>query len=168
MSKIAVRPGNQPIKAGECVFYLNERGGRLEPDTYLQRGLGGWFGKVLGYTVEVSDNDYRRESIQAALEDELQSNGYIVVDAMLDERMRDPEFARLFRVEGAVNDMGEQIANIMQAHGVSTLDLAGRLNMSEAQTQRILAGEWDSLRVYAEVMDALGYNVRVLVEKRYG
>jgi transcriptional regulator with XRE-family HTH domain len=74
--------------------------------------------------------------------------------------MEDPEYRRLYAIEGPVADAAEELAGLMKSQGMSRADLARRLGKSRAWVTHLLSGRANTtLRTLAEVMYALGARV---------
>jgi len=79
--------------------------------------------------------------------------------------MADPEFRRLYAIEGLITEAGEFIARLMQEQGVSKAELARRLGRSRAYVTRLLSGSANmTIRTLAEVAYALGAEVKLRAE----
>jgi len=82
-----------------------------------------------------------------------------------EQLMADPEFRRLYAIEGLITEAGEFIARLMQEQGVSKAELARRLGRSRAYVTRLLSGSANmTIRTLAEVAYALGAEVKLRAE----
>ncbi len=76
--------------------------------------------------------------------------------------MEDPEYRRLYAIEGLVTDTAELVAQLMEERGVSKAELARRLGKSRAWVTQLLSGRANmTIRTIAEVTYALGSEVRL-------
>jgi len=83
--------------------------------------------------------------------------------------MEDPEYRRLYAIEGPVADAAEELARWMQIQGASKADLARRLGKSRAWVTHLLSGKANTtLRTLAEVMYALGARVELRIHALHG
>ena len=74
--------------------------------------------------------------------------------------MRDPEYRRIFAIEGLVTDAAELVAQLMQDQGVTKAELARRLKKSRAWVTQLLSGKANmTIRTFAEAVYALGSQV---------
>lgn len=79
-----------------------------------------------------------------------------------DRLMEDPEFRRLYAVEGLVTEAAEFVARLMERQGVSKAELARRLGKSRAYVTQLLRGSTNlTVRTLAEVAYALGAEVKL-------
>jgi len=79
-----------------------------------------------------------------------------------EQLMENPEFRRLYAIEGLVTEAGEFIARLMEQQGVSKAELARRLGRSRAYVTRLLSGSANmTVRTLAEVAYALGAEVKL-------
>jgi len=76
--------------------------------------------------------------------------------------MENPEYRRLFAMEGLVTDAAELVARLMAEAGVSKAELARRLGTSRAHVTQLLGGETNmTVRTLAELAFALGAEVKL-------
>lgn len=74
--------------------------------------------------------------------------------------MEDPEYRRLYAIEGLVADAAELVARLMEEQGVNKAELARRLGKSRAWVTQLLSGKANmTIRTFAEVVHALGAQV---------
>ena len=82
-----------------------------------------------------------------------------------EQLMENPEFRRLYAIEGFVTEATEFIARLMEQQGVSKAELARRLGRSRAYVTRLLNGSANmTIRTLAEVAYALGAEVKLQAE----
>ena len=80
--------------------------------------------------------------------------------------MRDPEYRRLYAVEGLVTDAAEFVSQLMEEQGVNKAELARRLDKSRAWVTRLLSGNADmTMRTFAELVYALGAEAQITRRK---
>lgn len=76
--------------------------------------------------------------------------------------MQDPEYRRLFAIEGLVTDAAELMARLMEQHEVNKAELARRLGKSRAWVTQLLSGRANmTIRTFAAVVHALGAEVKL-------
>ena len=76
--------------------------------------------------------------------------------------MENPEYRRLFTMEGLVTDAAELVARLMMEAGVNKAELARRLGTSRARVTQLLGGETNmTVRTLAELAFALGAEVKL-------
>jgi len=76
--------------------------------------------------------------------------------------MEDPEYRRLFAIEGLVTDAAELVARLMEEQGVKKAELARRLGKSRAWVTQLLSGEANmTIRTFAELAYVLGAEVKL-------
>lgn len=79
--------------------------------------------------------------------------------------MEDPEYRRLFAIEGLVADTAELVARLMEERGVNKAELARRLGKSRARVTQLLSGKANmTIRTLAEIACALDAEVRLSAE----
>lgn len=74
---------------------------------------------------------------------------------LLDERLRDPENARLFAEENFVVEVTERLCEVMEKLKVSRAELACRLGTTRANITQMLGGRNVSIRTVAAVAHVL-------------
>ena len=81
--------------------------------------------------------------------------------------MQDPEYQRLYAIDGLVTDAAEFVSRLMEEQGVSKAELARRLGKSRAWVTRLLSGSADmTMRTFAELVYALGAEVQIVRKDR--
>ena len=81
--------------------------------------------------------------------------------------MEDPEYRRLYTIEGLVTDTAELVAQLMEAQGVKKAELARRLGKSRAWVTQLLSGKANmTIRTLAEVAYALGAEVKLSTQSQ--
>lgn len=76
--------------------------------------------------------------------------------------MQDPEYRRLYAVEGLVTEAAEFVSELMQEQGINKAELARRLGKSRAWVTRLLSGSANmTMRTFAELVYALGAEVEI-------
>lgn len=76
--------------------------------------------------------------------------------------MADPEYRRLYAIEGLVADAAELVAQLMEEQGVNKAALARRLGKSRAWVTQLLSGKANmTIRTFAEVVHVLGTQVKL-------
>lgn len=71
--------------------------------------------------------------------------------------MEDPEYRKLYAIEGLVTDAAELVARLMQEQGLNKAQLARRLGKSRAWVTHLLGGKANmTMRTFAEVIHLLG------------
>ncbi len=81
--------------------------------------------------------------------------------------MQDPEYRKLYAVEGLVTDAAEFVARLMEEQGVNKAELARRLGKSRAWVTRLLSGSANmTMRTFAELVYALGAEVQIVRKDR--
>ncbi len=79
-----------------------------------------------------------------------------------EELMEQPEFRKLYAIEGLVTQAGEFIAGLMEQQKVSRAELARRLGKSRAYVTQMLSGARNlTVRTLAEAAYALGVEVKL-------
>jgi len=79
--------------------------------------------------------------------------------------MEDPEYRRLYAIEGLIADAAELVARLMEEQGVNKAELARRLGKSRAWVTQLLSGKANmTMRTFAEVVHALGAQVKLGAE----
>ncbi len=85
---------------------------------------------------------------------------------VLDELLKDPEYARVYAEESLVTDVMEAISEWMEVRGVHRAELARRLGTSRAHVTQMLNGRNISLRTLARVVHALDGQVEFSIRPR--
>ena len=81
--------------------------------------------------------------------------------------MQDPEYRRLYAIEGLVTDAAEFVSRLMEEQGVNKAELARRLGKSRAWVTRLLSGSANmTMRTFAELVYALGAEVQIVRKDR--
>ena len=81
--------------------------------------------------------------------------------------MEDPEYRRLYAIEGLVADAAELVARLMEEQRVNRAELARRLGKSRAWVTQLLSGRANmTIRTFAEVVFALGAAVELNALRR--
>ncbi|MGA2329351.1 MAG: helix-turn-helix transcriptional regulator [Bryobacteraceae bacterium] len=76
--------------------------------------------------------------------------------------MEDPEYRRLYAIEGLVTGAAELVARLMEQQGVNKAELARRLGKSRAWATQLLNGKANmTMRTFAAVVHALGAEVKL-------
>lgn len=76
--------------------------------------------------------------------------------------MEEPEYRKLYAIEGLVTDAAELVARLMREKGVKKAELARRLGKSRAWATQLLSGKANmTIRTFAEVAYALGAEVKL-------
>jgi transcriptional regulator with XRE-family HTH domain len=79
-----------------------------------------------------------------------------------DELMLDPEFKKLYAIEGLIADTAQMISDLLERRNLKQADLARLLNKTPAFVSQLLNGKANmTVRTLAEVVYALGANVRI-------
>ncbi len=79
-----------------------------------------------------------------------------------EQLMEQPEFRKLYAIEGLVTEAGEFIARLMEDQKVTKAELARRLGRSRAYITQMLSGSTNlTVRTLAEVAYALGVEVKL-------
>ena len=74
--------------------------------------------------------------------------------------MEDPEYRKLYAIEGLVADAAELVASLMKEQNLTKADLARRLGKSRAWVTQVLSGRANmTMRTFAELVYALGAQV---------
>jgi len=80
--------------------------------------------------------------------------------------MQDPEYRRLYAIEGLVTDTAEFVSRLMEEQGVNKAELARRLGKSRAWMTRLLSGSANmTMRTFAELVYALGAEAQITRRK---
>ena len=83
----------------------------------------------------------------------------------LDSRLEDPEYRRLYQEEKLILDVTELICEAMEETGTSRSVLAQLLHRTKGYVTHLLTGRRNmTLRTWADIMTALGYQARVFCE----
>jgi transcriptional regulator with XRE-family HTH domain len=76
--------------------------------------------------------------------------------------MGDPEYRRLYAIEGLIADAAELVARLMEEQGVKKAALARRLGKSRAWVTQLLSGKANmTIRTFAEIVHVLGAQVKL-------
>lgn len=76
--------------------------------------------------------------------------------------MEDPEFRRLYAMEGLVTDAAELVSRLMEEQGINKAELARRLGKTRAWVTQLLSGQANmTIRTFAEVTYVLGTQVKL-------
>lgn len=76
--------------------------------------------------------------------------------------MENPEYRRLYAIEGLVTDAAELVAQLMEQQGVNKAELARRLGKSRAWVTQLLSGKANmTIRTFAAAVYALGAEVKL-------
>jgi transcriptional regulator with XRE-family HTH domain len=79
-----------------------------------------------------------------------------------DELMLDPEYRKLYAVEGLIADTAQLIWDLMERRNMNQADLARLLNKTPAFVSQLLNGKANmTVRTLAEVVYALGATVKL-------
>jgi transcriptional regulator with XRE-family HTH domain len=79
-----------------------------------------------------------------------------------DELMLDPEYRKLYAIEGLIADTAQLIWDLMERKKVKQADLARLLNKTPAFVSQLLNGKANmTIRTLAEVVYALGATVKI-------
>ncbi len=79
-----------------------------------------------------------------------------------DELMLDPEFRKLYAIEGLIADTAQMISDLLERRNLKQADLARMLNKTPAFVSQLLNGKANmTVRTLAEVIFALGASVKV-------
>jgi DNA-binding XRE family transcriptional regulator len=85
------------------------------------------------------------------------------------KQMADPEFRRIYEEEAAKKELWLQLVDARQAAGLTQVELARRLGVSQAQVARIEKRSYDSytLKTLRRYVDALGegFELQVMVRR---
>ena len=87
-------------------------------------------------------------------------------DVLLEEQLRDPDFAERFKRAGEAWDVALQIGALREKAGLSQKDLARKLKTSQQQISRIESPSYEghSLSMLRRVAKVLSAKVRVVLE----
>jgi len=79
-----------------------------------------------------------------------------------DELMLDPEFRKLYAIEGLIADTAQLICDLLERRKMKRADLARLLNKTPAFVSQLLNGKANmTVRTLAEVVHALGASVKI-------
>lgn len=79
--------------------------------------------------------------------------------------MQNPEYRRLYAIEGVVTDAADLVSRLMEQQGVTKADLSRKLGKSRAWVTQLLSGKANmTIRTFAEVTHVLGAHVRLAAE----
>jgi transcriptional regulator with XRE-family HTH domain len=78
-----------------------------------------------------------------------------------DKLMRNPEYRKLFAIEGAITEASELVARLMAEAGITKAELARRLGKSRAYVTQLLGGTNMTVRTLAEVAFELGAEMKL-------
>lgn len=82
-----------------------------------------------------------------------------------DELMQDPEFRKMYAVEGLLGDAAQLVADLLEHKKMKKADLARLLNKTPAFVSQLLNGRANmTVRTLAEVIYALGATVKLQTE----
>lgn len=86
-------------------------------------------------------------------------------DLYLEDRLKDPGFAKRFRKAGEAWDVALQLAALRKDAGLSQTELAKRVGTSQQQISRLESANYEghSLGMLRRVADALGATVSVQI-----
>jgi transcriptional regulator with XRE-family HTH domain len=86
-----------------------------------------------------------------------------------DELMSDPEFRKLYAIEGLIADASQFISDLLERRNMKQADLARVLNKTPAFVSQLLSGKTNiTVRTLAEVAHALGASVKIeAVDEEY-
>jgi len=102
--------------------------------------------------------------------EQTQSEGQRQYDAYWDRQMADPAFRQVYEEEAAKKDLWLQLAEARQASGLTQVELARRLGVSQAQVARLEKRGYESysLKSLRRYVAALGdnYGLEVAVVHR--
>jgi len=86
--------------------------------------------------------------------------------SIIEQRLREPDVARLYAEESLVIDVLEEICAWMDRQNVTRADLARRLKTSRANVTQMLNGRNVSLRTLAAVVHVLGGELRFRIKDK--
>jgi len=79
-----------------------------------------------------------------------------------DELMQNPEFKRLYAIEGLIADTAQMISDLLEKRRIKQADLARRLNKTPAFVSQLLNGKANmTVHTLAEVIFALEATVKI-------
>jgi len=79
-----------------------------------------------------------------------------------DVLMENPEYRRLYAIEGLVTEAAELVSRLMEEQKISKAELARRLGKSRAWITQVLSGEANmTVRTFAELVYTLGAEVKL-------
>jgi transcriptional regulator with XRE-family HTH domain len=79
-----------------------------------------------------------------------------------DELMLDPEFRKLYAIEGLIADTAQLISDLLERRNLKRADLARLLNKTPAFVSQLLNGKANmTVRTLAEVLYALGASAKI-------
>src|SRR5437016_3435832 len=82
--------------------------------------------------------------------------------------MENPDYRRLYAVEGLVTDAADLVARLMEQQGITKAELSRKLGKSRAWVTQLLSGKANmTIRTFAEVTHSLGAQVRLTAESRH-
>jgi len=85
-----------------------------------------------------------------------------------DVLMENPEYRRLYAIEGLVTDTADLVAGLMEQQGVTKAELSRKLGKSRAWVTQLLSGKANmTIRTFAEVTHVLGARVRLAAESQH-
>jgi transcriptional regulator with XRE-family HTH domain len=85
-----------------------------------------------------------------------------------DELMLDPEFRKLYAIEGLIADTAQLICDLLERRNMKRADLARLLNKTPAFVSQLLNGKANmTVRTLAEVVHALGATVKIDANGRH-
>jgi hypothetical protein len=84
------------------------------------------------------------------------------MNTKFDELMLDPEFRKLYAIEGLIADTAQMISDLLERRKMKRADLARLLNKTPAFVSQLLNGKANmTVRTLAEVLHALGATARI-------
>ncbi|CAJ1230430.1 helix-turn-helix domain-containing protein [Lactiplantibacillus xiangfangensis] len=86
------------------------------------------------------------------------------IDSLIDEELKNPEFAAAYRDEGELLDTAITLYHAREAAGLTQIELAERASTTQATIARIERGDNVSFAKYAQIAHALGKRVKVSFE----
>ncbi|WP_143462290.1 helix-turn-helix domain-containing protein [Levilactobacillus enshiensis] len=86
------------------------------------------------------------------------------IDDLIQEELKDPEFAAAYRDEGELLDTAMTLYHARESAGLTQAELAERAATTQATIARIERGDNVSFAKYAQIAHALGKRLRVTFE----
>jgi transcriptional regulator with XRE-family HTH domain len=84
------------------------------------------------------------------------------MNTKFDELMLDPEFRKVYAIEGLIADTAQLISDLLVQRNLKQADLARLLNKTPAFVSQLLNGKANmTIHTLAEVVFALGANVKI-------
>jgi transcriptional regulator with XRE-family HTH domain len=91
-----------------------------------------------------------------------EDKGKAAMTTKFDKLMLDPEFKKLYAIEGLIADTAQLIWDLLERRNMKQADLARLLNKTPAFVSQLLNGKANmTLRTLAEVVYALGATVKI-------